>query len=82
MGISSSFSNSQRWNTWKTRFEIIENNKSSAPKLFISQGSSRINTFTYAMVPETFSRMLIYYFYRWETCVRESTVLVCWVSHP
>ena len=55
--------------------EIIENNKSSTPKLFIAHGSSRINTFTYAMVPETFSRMLIYYFYRWETCVRESTVL-------
>ena len=55
--------------------EIIENNQSETPRTFIAQGSSRLNSYISALIPETFSRMLIYYFYRWETCVRESTVL-------
>ena len=55
--------------------EIIENNNSETPKVFIAQGNGRFNSYIAAMVPESFSRMLVYYFYRWETCVRESTVL-------
>ncbi|MCZ6751465.1 MAG: ABC transporter permease subunit, partial [Acidobacteria bacterium] len=38
-------------------------------------GATRAQMVFSALFPLTFSRFLLFFFYRWETCVREATVL-------
>ena len=38
-------------------------------------GATRLQLAAVAIFPATLGRFLLYFFYRWETCVREATVL-------
>lgn len=38
-------------------------------------GATRLQVAAFAAVPQGLPRLLLYFFYRWETCVREATVL-------
>ena len=38
-------------------------------------GAGRIQRYGFAVLPDVFGRYLAYFFYRWETCVREASVL-------
>lgn len=55
--------------------EVIENADSSAAAQRIAAGASRYQVFTSTLFPAVFNRFLIYFFYRWETCVKDATVL-------
>ncbi len=55
--------------------EVIENQPTPAPKQLLYTGSSRLQTYLHSFIPSSFNRFLMYLFYRWETCVREATVL-------
>ena len=55
--------------------EIIDNNRTPAAKHIYLKGGSRLQAYTFGIVPANTNRQLLYIFYRWETCVRESTVL-------
>ena len=41
----------------------------------IAAGQSRSSSFITRIVPASLNRFLIYLFYRWETCVKDATVL-------
>lgn len=55
--------------------EVIENVEPAAPAALRSLGASRAQVAAFALLPETMNRFLLFFFYRWETCVREATVL-------
>ncbi len=55
--------------------EIIENSDHSAPSALRGLGASRGQIVTTALLPLSLPRFLVYFFYRWETCLREGTVL-------
>jgi phosphonate transport system permease protein len=55
--------------------EIIENNDQITAKHIFLNGGSRIQAYTFGILPASSNRQLLYIFYRWETCIRESTVL-------
>lgn len=55
--------------------EVIENSPSDAGRTIIAHGGGRLGAYLAALLPESFNRMVVYFFYRWETCVREATVL-------
>ena len=55
--------------------EITENSDENAAKHLYLNGGSRLQTFTCGVLPTSQNRQLLFIFYRWETCVRESTVL-------
>lgn len=55
--------------------EVVENAESTAAQQRIATGSSRFNVFATTIFPAVFNRFLIYFFYRWETCVKDATVL-------
>jgi phosphonate transport system permease protein len=55
--------------------EVVDNRTISAAGLLIAQGSTRRATFLGVLLPESFSRFVLLIFYRWETCIREATVL-------
>ncbi|MFN0125712.1 MAG: PhnE/PtxC family ABC transporter permease [Verrucomicrobiales bacterium] len=55
--------------------EIIENADSPAPRGLRTLGASRTQLLAAALVPTSLPRFLVYFFYRWETCLREGTVL-------
>ncbi len=55
--------------------EVIENAETSAARNAVAAGSSRASTYATRMLPAVFNRFLIYLFYRWETCVKDATVL-------
>jgi len=55
--------------------EVIENAPPEPAQTVISQGGGRLGAYLSALLPESFNRMVVYFFYRWETCVREATVL-------
>jgi phosphonate transport system permease protein len=38
-------------------------------------GAGRLQMAMYGVLPAALPRFLLYFFYRWETCVREATVL-------
>ena len=52
--------------------ELVDNMPSEMPATKRSLGATRWQIFTFASL---FSRFLIFFFYRWETCVRDATVL-------
>lgn len=55
--------------------ESIENIPVEAPRSLRSLGAGRMRIAAWVFFPELLPRLLLYFFYRWETCVRESTVL-------
>ncbi len=55
--------------------ETIENADPSAPRALRGIGAGRRQIAAVALWPAALSRGLLYAFYRWETCVREATVL-------
>ena len=55
--------------------EVVENAPPDPARVNIAQGGGRISCYLQAILPESFNRLVIYFFYRWETCVREATVL-------
>ena len=55
--------------------EVIENVEPDGPRALRALGASRRQIAVTALLPLTFPRALLYFFYRWETCVREATVL-------
>jgi len=59
----------------KLTAEVIENVDTRAPAALRGLGASRLTIVGAALVPLSLPRFLLYFFYRWETCIRESTVL-------
>ena len=55
--------------------EVAENTDPHAPRALRAAGASRLQIAATCVVPEGMNRFLLYFFYRWETCVREATVL-------
>ncbi|BDS05695.1 hypothetical protein NT6N_07350 [Oceaniferula spumae] len=55
--------------------EVMENQRPTRAQQIISHGGSRWQSFLASYMPESFNRFLMYLFYRWETCVREATIL-------
>lgn len=55
--------------------EVIDNNESEAAKVILASGGSRSTAFLGALLPGGFNRMALFLFYRWETCIREATIL-------
>jgi phosphonate transport system permease protein len=55
--------------------EVVDNRTISAAELLVAQGGTRRATFLGVLLPDSFSRFVLLIFYRWETCIREATVL-------
>ncbi|MEM7699088.1 MAG: ABC transporter permease subunit [Verrucomicrobiota bacterium] len=55
--------------------EVVENAPREAIEVGIATGQGRVGGFLSRIFPESFNRFLIYFFYRWETCVKDATVL-------
>ncbi len=55
--------------------ELVDNHPAEASKQSLLAGGNRVQTYFGAILPQVFNRYLLYFFYRWETCVRDSTVL-------
>ncbi|MFT7486675.1 MAG: phosphonate transport system permease protein [Candidatus Paceibacteria bacterium] len=55
--------------------EVIENLEPAPLRTLMTHGSSRSSSLVFGVVPLGLSRNLLYLFYRFETCVREATVL-------
>lgn len=55
--------------------EVVENTDRDAATNARAAGASRAQIATLVIFPQTLSRMLLYFFYRWESCIRESVVL-------
>ncbi len=59
----------------KLSAELIENVDDSSSRALRGAGASRFQILWASIVPLSAGRFLLYFFYRWETCVREATVL-------
>lgn len=55
--------------------EVVENVNPSVPRALRGQGLSRVQISAVALTPMSFSKWLLYFFYRWETCIREAIVV-------
>ena len=55
--------------------EIIENAEAPVPVGLRTLGATRGQLLAIGLVPVSLPRFLVYFFYRWETCLREGTVL-------
>ena len=55
--------------------ETVENTSPGTLRALRGVGASRTKIIAVGVMPACFSRFLLYFFYRWETCVREATVL-------
>ena len=55
--------------------EVVENADIAVAEHSIAAGASRSGVFLTNLFPAVFNRFLIYFFYRWETCVKDATVL-------
>ena len=55
--------------------EVAENTEPETPRALRGLGASRLQIAAAAVVPHNLGRFLLYFFYRWETCVREASVL-------
>ncbi len=55
--------------------EVIENQPPASARQLMHTGSGRLQCYFANYVPVSFNRFLMYLFYRWETCVREATIL-------
>ena len=55
--------------------EVVENVERPVPAALRGLGASREQITIFSLLPQNFGRLLLYFFYRWETCIREATVL-------
>jgi len=55
--------------------EVMENQSTTATQQIALRGASRLQCYLLSYLPESFNRFMLYLFYRWETCVREATIL-------
>jgi phosphonate transport system permease protein len=55
--------------------ETLENLDPRTPRALHDLGASRAQVGVFAALPLSLARLLLYFFYRFETCVREATVL-------
>jgi phosphonate transport system permease protein len=55
--------------------EVVENFEPDLPRSMAAAGHSRWQLFAASLAPASLPRFLVYFFYRWETCVRDATVL-------
>lgn len=55
--------------------EVVENADPAAAEHHLATGSGRLKVFGTVLFPALFNRFLIYFFYRWETCTKDATVL-------
>ena len=55
--------------------EVTENQSLHASRQLAVLGGSRSQIYLLSLLPESFNRMILYLFYRWETCIREATIL-------
>ncbi len=55
--------------------EVVENTEPAPLSALRGLGASHLQIASTGLFPLTFSRFLLFLFYRWETCVREATVL-------
>ena len=55
--------------------EIVENAEAPVPRGLRALGATRAQVLVVGLVPVSLPRFLVYFFYRWETCLREGTVL-------
>ena len=55
--------------------EIVDLKNFNHTRQQLSVGGSRINVFLFSILPSHFNRFLLYFFYRWETCIRDATIL-------
>ena len=53
----------------------MENQSHINARHMLASGARRSQVYVSAFLPESFNRFLMYLFYRWETCIRETTVL-------
>ena len=59
----------------KLSAEVVENLEPAPLKAMRASGATRGQIGVVAIFPASLGRFLLYFFYRWETCVREATVL-------
>ncbi len=55
--------------------EVVEDGDPSTPRALRALGAGRREIATHAIWPASLGRFLLFFFYRWETCVREATIL-------
>ena len=55
--------------------EVVENVDPAVPRALRGQGLSRLQIGVVALFPMSLSKWLLFFFYRWESCIREATVL-------
>jgi phosphonate transport system permease protein len=55
--------------------EVTENVDPRTPRALRALGASRLGIALTAIWPASLGRFLLFFFYRWETCVREATIL-------
>ena len=55
--------------------EVVENTDPRTPRALRGLGATRLQIATTAIWPASLNRFLLFFFYRWETCVREATIL-------
>lgn len=55
--------------------EVIDNTPPESARILLASGTPRVTTFLGTLLPSNFNRLLLFLFYRWETCIREATVL-------
>jgi phosphonate transport system permease protein len=55
--------------------EVTENMEPATPRALRGLGATRLQIAVAAVFPINLGRYLLYFFYRWETCVREASVL-------
>ena len=55
--------------------EVIENLPKRTLQALRAAGAGRLQLALFGVLPAALPRFLLYFFYRWETCVREATVL-------
>jgi phosphonate transport system permease protein len=55
--------------------DVTENIEPAIPSALRVQGLSRTQIALVAITPMSLGKWLLFFFYRWETCIREATVL-------
>jgi phosphonate transport system permease protein len=55
--------------------EVMENERPEAARQLTKIGATRGQVYLGSLVSQSFNRFLLFFFYRWETCVREATIL-------
>ena len=55
--------------------EVMENERTEAARQLTRTGATRVQVYLGSLASQSFNRFLLFFFYRWETCVREATIL-------